>query len=88
MLRPGLATQPEALTAIICAAVLLAAPVTLTPYKYAVFLTLITFDSLILCQYSCALPLPCMHEHHDTVQHLSNTAPVEHISALSMPQHA
>ena len=54
MLRPDLATQPEALTAIICAAVLAAAPVTLTPYKYAVFLTLITFDSVVLCQYLCA----------------------------------
>ena len=57
MLRPALATQPEALTAIVCGACCLLAPITLTPYKYAVFLTIITFNSLILCQYRCALHL-------------------------------
>ncbi len=54
MLHSGLATQPEALAAIICCAVFATAPVTQTPYKYAVFLTLITFDSVVLCQYLCA----------------------------------
>lgn len=60
MLHPALADQPEALTAIVCAACCLLAPVTLTPYKYAVFLTLITFNSLILCQYRCAQQPPWM----------------------------
>ncbi len=58
MLRPALATQPEALTAIVCGACCLLAPITLTPYKYAVFLTIITFNSLVLCQYRCAPHLP------------------------------
>ncbi|BDA49627.1 hypothetical protein COCOBI_14-2470 [Coccomyxa sp. Obi] len=52
MLRSGLATNPYALVAIVCTVTALVAPVTLTVYKYAVFLMLITFDSLILCQYS------------------------------------
>ena len=54
MLHPGLATNPYALTAIVCTATFLVAPVTLTVYKYAAFLMLITFHSLILCQYKCA----------------------------------
>ena len=34
------------------------APLTLTVYRYAAFLTLITFHSLILCQYKCG-PASC-----------------------------
>lgn len=51
MLRSGLATQPEALAAIGCVVTFLIAPASLTRYKYAAFLTLVTFHSLILCQY-------------------------------------
>ena len=54
MLHSGLATNPYALTAIVCSATFVVAPVTLTVYRYAAFLTLITFHSLILCQYKCA----------------------------------
>ena len=54
MLHSGLATNPYALTAIVCGATFVVAPVTLTVYRYAAFLTLITFMSLILCQYKCA----------------------------------
>lgn len=58
MLHPDLATNPYALTAIVCAATFMVAPITLTVYKYAAFLTLITFHSLILCQYKCG-PASC-----------------------------
>jgi hypothetical protein len=51
MLRSGLATNPYALMAIVCTVTAIVAPITLTEYKYAIFLGLITFDSLILCQY-------------------------------------
>ncbi len=54
MLRSGLATEPVALAAIGCAATFLAAPATLTRYKYAAYLMLIAFHSLVLCQYMCA----------------------------------
>ena len=54
MAHSGLATNPYALTALVCAATFAVAPLTLTIYKYAAFLTLITFMSLILCQYKCA----------------------------------
>ena len=53
MLHTGLATNPYALAAIVCAATFMVAPITLTVYRYAAFLTLITFHSLILCQYKC-----------------------------------
>lgn len=65
MLHSSLATNPYALTAVVCAATFVVAPITLTVYRYAAFLTLITFHSLILCQYKCApfssalLLLPC-----------------------------
>ena len=51
MLDSRLATNPYALIAIICTVTVVVAPLTLTEYKYAIFLMLITFDSLILCQY-------------------------------------
>ena len=51
MLRSGLATEPCALVAIGCAATVLVAPTTLTKYKYAAFLALVAFHSLIFCQY-------------------------------------
>lgn len=54
MAHSGLATNPYALSALVCAATFVVAPITLTVYKYAAFLTLITFMSLILCQYKCA----------------------------------
>ena len=62
MLHPDLATNPYALTAIVCTATFLVAPITLTVYRYAAFLTLITFHSLILCQYKCA-PASCLPLH-------------------------
>ncbi|BDA49628.1 hypothetical protein COCOBI_14-2480 [Coccomyxa sp. Obi] len=62
MLRSGLATDACALVAIGCGATLLIAPTTLTKYKYAVFLALVAFHSLILCQYR---PVP---GHHGSVQ--------------------
>ena len=54
MAHPALATDPFALTALVCTATCVIAPITLTVYRYAAFLTLITFHSLILCQYKCA----------------------------------
>ena len=54
MAHPDLATDPFALTALVCTATCVIAPITLTVYRYAAFLTLITFHSLILCQYKCA----------------------------------
>ena len=55
MLRPELATEPVALAAIGCAATFLAAPTTLTRYKYAAYLTLVACHSLIFCQYRRAI---------------------------------
>jgi len=51
MLHSDLATNPYALITLVCLMTAIVAPITLTVYKYAVFLMLITFDSLILCQY-------------------------------------
>lgn len=53
-----LCCSPVALAAIICAYTWLLGLVALTQFKYAVFLTLITADAVILCQYS---PLPGAH---------------------------
>ncbi|DBA72154.1 TPA: hypothetical protein ACH3X2_010874 [Trebouxia sp. C0005] len=58
MLRTGLATSPVALAAIICVYTWLFGLASQTQYKYAVFLTLITADAVILCQYS---PVPGSH---------------------------
>lgn len=55
MLRTSLATSPVALAVIICAYTWLFGLAQSTPFKYAVFLTLITADAVILCQYS---PVP------------------------------
>jgi hypothetical protein len=51
MLRSDLATNPYALAVLVCFASAAVAPITLTGYKYAAFLSLITFNSLVLCQY-------------------------------------
>lgn len=61
MLRSSLAQEPYALMAIVCTVTAIVAPITLTEYKYAIFLALITFDSLILCQYRRASALPACH---------------------------
>lgn len=61
MLHSDLATNPYALITLVCLMTAVVAPITLTVYKYAVFLMLITFDSLILCQYRCTLA-PCQLE--------------------------
>ena len=45
-----LANNAWGLACIVCAFTLLVAPVTLTPYKYAAFLFIITLHTLILCQ--------------------------------------
>ena len=47
--------SPVALAVIICAYTWLFGLAQSTPFKYAVFLTLITADAVILCQYS---PVP------------------------------
>ncbi|KAK9815502.1 hypothetical protein WJX72_004760 [[Myrmecia] bisecta] len=52
MLRPSVATSPYALTAIVCTFTCLCGFLTMTQFKYAVFLTLVTADALILCQYT------------------------------------
>ncbi len=54
MMRTDLATNPYALCALVCMAAAILAPVTVTDYKYAAFLTMITFNSLVLCQYRSA----------------------------------
>jgi hypothetical protein len=56
MYRPGLATDPVGLTAVICAFVFLVAATALAryAYRYMVFLGLITFNAVVLCQYQCA----------------------------------
>lgn len=51
MMDSRLATNPYALAVLVCTAAAILAPVTLTDYKYAAFLTMITFNSLVLCQY-------------------------------------
>lgn len=63
MLRTGLATAPIALAALICCYTWLLGLVSMTEFKYAVFLTLITADAVILCQYS---PVP---GHHGRVKY-------------------
>ena len=52
MLRAGLATSPVALAALICCYTWLLGLASMTEFKYAVFLTLITADAIVLCQYS------------------------------------
>ncbi|KAK9815248.1 hypothetical protein WJX72_000626 [[Myrmecia] bisecta] len=52
MLRPSVATNPYALTAIVCTFTCMCGFLTMTQFKYAVYLTLITSDALILCQYT------------------------------------
>ena len=54
MAGPQLANCAPALATIVCVATLVVGPVTLTVYKYAAFLFLITLHTIILCQ--CA---PC-----------------------------
>lgn len=51
MLRSGLATEPVALGVLGCVATFVVAPLSLTQYNYAAYLTLVAFHSLILCQY-------------------------------------
>ena len=52
MLRTGLATAPVALAALICCYTWIMGLFSMTEFKYAVFLTLITADAVVLCQYS------------------------------------
>ena len=78
MLHSGLATNPYALTAIVCSATFVVAPITLTVYRYAAFLTLITFHSLILCQYKCG-PASCQL----SAVHVLPVNPVEDALAAS-----
>ncbi len=56
MAGPQLANCAPALATIVCVATFVIGPITLTVYKYAAFLFLITLHTIILCQ--CA---PCAH---------------------------
>ena len=58
MASPKVANNAPALAAIVCLFTLLIGPITLTVYKYAAFLFIITIHTLVLCQYaSFRLPL-------------------------------
>ncbi|KAK9862353.1 hypothetical protein WJX84_000490, partial [Apatococcus fuscideae] len=55
MLRSNLATNPYGLMALLCVVTFLSGYFSLGPFKYAVFLLLITSNALVLCQYQ---PVP------------------------------
>ena len=61
-----LANNAPALAAIVCFATLLIGPITLSVYKYAAFLFIITLHTIVLCQCvnanpsSCEVCMPCL----------------------------
>ena len=62
MYRTEVATDPYAIAAISSVLVALCGPLVLSPYKFAAFLTMITVNSVILCQYVSPAPrvtCPC-----------------------------
>jgi hypothetical protein len=65
MAGPQLANCAPALATIVCVATFVIGPITLTVYKYAAFLFLITLHTIILCQCGpCArheILLPFLH---------------------------
>ena len=56
MLGSPVASNPYAVMCFVCLFTFLAAQAALTTFKYAVFLMLITTDSVILCQYRPGVP--------------------------------
>ena len=58
-----LADNAWGLAAIVCLFTVLIAPVTLTQYKYAAYLFIITLHTLIMCQCAPFSELACLSKH-------------------------